>query len=113
MFEDPVKTARKIIEKEGKNKFVIALTHLGVDKDKKLGLLCPGIDVIIGGHSHTALFEPLKLDGTVVCQAGAYSKYVGRLDLDVKDGHIGDFKGELIRLDANVPEDPDISLNNS
>ncbi len=109
VFEDPVKTARKIIEKEGKNKFVIALTHLGVDKDKKLGLLCPGIDVIIGGHSHTALFEPLKLDGTLVCQAGAYSKYVGRLDLDVKDGHIGDFKGELIRLDANVPEDPHIA----
>ncbi len=105
VFEDPVKAACKIVEKEGENKFVIALTHLGVDKDKKLGLLCPGIDVIIGGHSHTSLFEPLKLDGTLVCQAGAYSKYVGRLDLDVKNGRIEDYKGELIKLDANVPED--------
>ncbi len=53
VFEDPVKTAREIIEKEGKNRFVIALTHLGVDKDKKLSILCPGINVIIGGYSHT------------------------------------------------------------
>ncbi len=42
-------------------------------------------------------------------KAGAYSKYVGRLDLDVKNGYIRDFKGELIRLDANVQEDPNVT----
>lgn len=105
VFADPVDVAREIVEKHGKDKFVIALTHLGVEKDKKLGLLCPGIDVIIGGHSHTALFEPVKLDDTLVCQAGAYSQYVGRLDVDVKDGRIEYYKGQLIKLDGTIEED--------
>lgn len=109
VFEDPVNVARKIVEKHGKDKFVIALTHLGVEKDKKLGLLCPGIDVIVGGHSHTALFEPVKLGDTLVCQAGAYARYVGRLDVDVKDGRIENYKGELIKLDGTIEEDPGIS----
>ena len=108
VFADPVDVAREIVEKHGKDKFVIALTHLGVEKDKKLGLLCPGIDVIIGGHSHTALFEPVKLDDTLVCQAGAYSQYVGRLDVDVKDGSIEHYKGQLIKLDGTIEEDPRI-----
>ncbi len=107
-FDDPVNITRQIVENHGKNKFIIALSHLGVEKDKKLGLLCPGIDVIIGGHSHTALFEPVKLGNTLVCQAGAYSQYVGRLDLDVKDGHIENYKGELIKLDGTVEENPRI-----
>lgn len=109
VFEDPVKVAREILEKNGKDKFVIALTHIGVDKDKKLAILCPGIDVIVGGHSHTSVLEPLKLDKTLVCQAGAYSRYLGRLDIDIKDGQIESYNGELIKLDENIPEDQQVA----
>ncbi|MGC8659585.1 MAG: bifunctional metallophosphatase/5'-nucleotidase, partial [Desulfomonilaceae bacterium] len=109
VFEDPVNVARDIAQKIGNGKFVIALTHLGIDKDKKLAILCPGIDVIIGGHSHTSVPEPLKLDKTLVCQAGAYSRFLGKLDVDVKDGQIQTYRGELINLDENVPEDPNVT----
>ncbi len=109
IFEDPVKVAQKIIQEQGQDKFVIALTHLGLEKDKKLGILCPGIDVIIGGHSHTSVFDPIKLNGTLVCQAGAYSNYLGRLDMNVVNGQIEKYEGQLLRLDENVPDDPRIT----
>ncbi len=50
---------------------VIVLSHLGLDADKSLAAAVPGIDVIVGGHSHTEIPKPLKTEsGTVIVQAG-------------------------------------------
>ena len=63
---------------------VIVLSHLGLDADKRLAAAVPGVDVIVGGHSHTAIPKPLKMEsGTVILQAGAYGVYLGVLELVV------------------------------
>lgn len=62
---------------------VVALSHMGVDYDTVLARSVEGIDVIVGGHSHTALFKPIRMPGTVVVQAGARGRYVGKLDLTI------------------------------
>lgn len=108
VFDDPIDMARRIVQEHGKNRFVIALTHLGIEKDKQLAALCKGINVIIGGHSHTALTEPLKIGETLICQAGAYTSWVGRIDLDVTGNRVEKYSGELIKLDGNVDPDPTI-----
>jgi 2',3'-cyclic-nucleotide 2'-phosphodiesterase (5'-nucleotidase family) len=88
-FADPVAEAGRIVaELEGKADAVIALVHLGldeasVDTSRKLAEEVPGIDLIVDGHSHTALPEGLEAGGTLIVQAGEYSKYIGVVDLVV------------------------------
>ena len=63
---------------------IILLTHDGVDNDKKLAdKFFADVDIIVGGHSHTPLFKPVVESGVVIVQAGAYSKYVGKLEIKV------------------------------
>ena len=79
-----------------------------MDEDKELARACPRINVIIGGHTHTALFQPLRVGDTIICQAGAYAKYVGRLDLEALDGRVINYSGRLILLGPDVKEDEEI-----
>jgi 5'-nucleotidase / UDP-sugar diphosphatase len=107
-FDDPVTTACKFAEKRPKDEFIIALTHIGIDKDTELAKACPRIGLIIGGHSHTAIYEPRVTNGTIIGQAGAYAKYVGKIDVDIRDGKAVSHTGKLILLDKGVQEDPEI-----
>jgi 5'-nucleotidase / UDP-sugar diphosphatase len=108
VFDGAIKTAGKVLAGFKDDDLIIALTHLGVDEDRKLAAACPKIDVIIGGHSHTAIEKPLKVNNTIICQAGAYAKYVGRLNLDVEDGRVVRHDGGLVLLGSEVTEDPKI-----
>jgi 2',3'-cyclic-nucleotide 2'-phosphodiesterase (5'-nucleotidase family) len=70
---------------------VVALTHLGEADDRKLAERVPGIDIVIGGHSHTPLARPIMVRGpaggvTVIAQAGSRGAYVGRTTLVSDDG---------------------------
>ena len=60
------------------------LSHLGLNTDQQVAAAVPGLDFIIGGHSHTLLTRPEQSPmGTVIVQAGCYGEYVGRLDVMV------------------------------
>jgi 2',3'-cyclic-nucleotide 2'-phosphodiesterase (5'-nucleotidase family) len=108
IFDDPLTTTKRILEGVSDKDLVIALTHIGVHEDKILAESSPKIDVIIGGHSHTTIPEPLRVCRTLICQAGAYSRYVGELDLDFTDGKITKYKGQLIELTSAIKEDEEI-----
>jgi 5'-nucleotidase/UDP-sugar diphosphatase len=90
---NPYKSAGhyETILKDRNNDFIIALTHLGVLGDIKLAESTKNIDLIVGGHSHTALFKPSygvnknKLQVPIV-QAGMHTEYLGRLILDLQKG---------------------------
>lgn len=60
---------------------VIALTHCGLDADRQLAREVGGIDVIVGGHSHTAVRDPVIESGTVIVQAGSNGIYLGVLKI--------------------------------
>ncbi|MBD0865739.1 MAG: 5'-nucleotidase C-terminal domain-containing protein [Rhodobacteraceae bacterium] len=105
-----------LLESQGVNK-IIALTHVGIDKDIELAEQVAGLDAIIGGHSHTkfsnteegALAYPTMVGDTPVVQAYAYSKYIGHLILTFDDaGNVISATGDTILLDNSVSEDPDI-----
>ena len=90
---NPYKAAQKYekILKSRNNDFIIALTHIGVLKDIKLAEQTKNIDLIVGGHSHTALFQPSygvnknKVSVPIV-QAGMHTEYLGRVIIDVEKG---------------------------
>ncbi len=60
---------------------VIALTHDGLDSDRELARKVRGIDIIVGGHSHTAIKNPVIESGTVIVQAGSNGIYLGVMNI--------------------------------
>jgi 5'-nucleotidase / UDP-sugar diphosphatase len=94
--------------------FTIILTHIGFDSDLELAkLISPeaGVDLIVGGHSHTILEEPAKVNNILIVQAGVGSDHIGRLDIEVDDdtNSIIDYTWRLIPIDNNLAE-PDLKL---
>jgi len=84
-----------IAELEPQVDLVVALTHIGVDMDKRLAAEVAGIDLIVGGHSHTPLTEALKVQDTWIVQAGCYARQLGVTEMTVKDGRIVAFEARL------------------
>jgi 5'-nucleotidase / UDP-sugar diphosphatase len=121
-FTDPVEAAKRLVpELRKKADIVIALSHLGEGEDEKLAKDVPGIDVIVGGHSHTRLPKPrfiasggaqapFAINGTLVVQDFENGAELGRLDLRLKgdNGHysIMSYTGKLIPVTSDIPEDP-------
>src|SRR5699024_6196088 len=117
-FNDFKETAEQTIDElegAGDNK-IIAVNDIGYDRDPSVGndlrlaSEVDGIDGIVGGHSDTALEEPVLVgadetgeakDPTVIVQAGEYSEYLGTLDVIFdEDGVIEEYSGELLDVDA-------------
>lgn len=77
---------------------VVALTHIGLDSDRLLAAQVDGIDLIVGGHSHTRMRQAEQVEGTWIVQAGSYGRLLGIVDLAVQDGTITDFQWTLQEL---------------
>lgn len=67
---------------------VVAVSHLGKAADVMGLSQVPGIDIIVGGHSHDAIFEPILENGKIIVQAGEFGKYLGELKVDVNNGKV-------------------------
>lgn len=74
---------RYIAEVRAQADIVVVLTHIGVDEDTELAQAVPGIDLIIGGHTHLALRTPRTIGTTRIYQAGAYTENLGRVEITV------------------------------
>jgi sulfur-oxidizing protein SoxB len=83
---------------------VVLLSHNGFDVDKKMASLVTGIDVILSGHTHDALPEPVLVGETIIVASGSNGKFVSRVDLDVRDGRMMGFRHKLIPIFADVIE---------
>lgn len=93
---------------------IIVSSHLGEKADRALAAAVPGVNVIVGGHSHTPIHEPAFVNGTVIVQAGKYMRYLGKLDvtIDRNTWKVVDYtrKDELIPvLDADIKPDPKVA----
>src|SRR4028118_27667 len=92
----------------------ILLTHIGFEEDKKLAaMLNPewGVDMIIGGHSHTILEQPAKVNDILIAQAGVGTDQIGRFDVVVDDdtNSIVEWQWRLLPVDNNLAQpDPEI-----
>jgi 2',3'-cyclic-nucleotide 2'-phosphodiesterase (5'-nucleotidase family) len=88
---------------------VVALTHVGLDTDQRIAGEVPGIDLIVGGHSHTPLVEPVQVGDTWIVQAGCYARQLGVTEMDVVDGNIVNFSAKLVDLTPGAVEVPEAS----
>ncbi len=81
---------------------VVCLSHNGFDVDKKMAGRVSGIDVILSGHTHDALPEPVLVGDTIIIASGSNGKFVSRVDLDVRDGQMMGFRHKLIPIFSDV-----------
>lgn len=94
------------IRAEEKPAVLVLLSHNGMDVDLKLASRVTGIDVIFGGHTHDGIPAPgivANAGGkTLVTNAGSNGKFLGLMDLDVKDGKVRDFRYRLLPVFSNL-----------
>ena len=81
---------------------VVVLSHNGFDVDKKMATVVSGIDVILSGHTHDALPEPVLSGDTLIFPSGSNGKFVTRIDLDIRDGRVLGYKSKLIPIFSDV-----------
>ncbi len=95
-FESPETTLQKYLpELKPRADLVVVLSHLGYERDRELAGHVAGIDVIVGGHSHTRLNEPVRVGETLIVQAWEHGKALGVLDLEVTGGKVTQADGRL------------------
>ncbi|MBC7194393.1 MAG: 5'-nucleotidase C-terminal domain-containing protein [Caldisericia bacterium] len=116
---DPIDTAKNILEtlKKENTDFVIAISHLGYDDgkdddDKTLASTVSGINLIIGGHTHTVLKQADIVNGVYIVQTGEKGLNLGKIYLDFENTYSGsklvNFRYTLIPITDSIKEDPDI-----
>ncbi|WP_394121344.1 5'-nucleotidase C-terminal domain-containing protein [Planococcus donghaensis] len=116
-FSDYIAEAKQMVaefEGMGIDK-VIALTHIGfddnaaIDNDQELAKAVEGIDVIVGGHTHTELSDPVLVNEfdapTIIVQTGQYGDNLGTLNVEFDDqGEVYAYAGELVEIDAQAED---------
>ncbi len=94
---------------------VVVISHNGMDVDLKMASVVSGIDVIFGGHTHDGVPHPsvIKNKGgkTLVTNAGSNGKFLGMMQLDVRNGKVQDFRYKLLPVFSNLLE-PDAEMAN-
>ncbi len=114
-FKDEVKEAKrvvKLLKEQEKVDVILCLSHSGTSQDKAssedeiLAQKVPEINVIISGHTHTLLSEPLVVGNTIIGSVGDYGKNLGVIKLtqtENKDFKLGSY--ELVQINESLPED--------
>ena len=84
---------------------VIVLSHLGFPQDMRLASEVSGLDILLSGHTHNRLAEPVLVNGAIIIQSGCHGSFVGRLDVEVGDRKITGFTHRLIPVDDTITAD--------
>lgn len=117
-FDSIVDVSKEMVEKlkaEGAE-LIVALSHSGTwddpedSEDEILAQEVPEIDLIISGHTHTLLEEPIIYDNTIIASVGDYGRYLGELDLvQTEDGRWELVNYDTIPMDENIEKDEEIT----
>ena len=124
---DGIETARKVVAVlRSRADLIVLISHCGEDLDKKLASAVPGIDVIVGGHSHSRLpsgefvwrsddLMADRVNGTIIVQAHQWGGELGRCDLLFKKGrsgkwHVDRYRARLIPVTSAYPPDAGVAV---
>jgi 2',3'-cyclic-nucleotide 2'-phosphodiesterase (5'-nucleotidase family) len=109
-FLSPESTVRRILNAQASEAdLVIVLSHLGLPADRKLAQQVKGIDLIVGGHTHTRIERPMRVNGTWIVQAWEHGKVLGSLDLLIARGGNRLTEGRLIDIKPEGASDKEVS----
>ncbi len=97
------------IKAEENPDLIVFISHGGYGYDQKFAQRIDGIDVLVSGHTHNAVFEPVIWNNTIIYESGAHAEFVSSLDVEVRDKKIVSYNYQLAKVNANyVSADPKI-----
>ena len=92
---------------------IVAISHAGLNIDEEMIKRTRGLDLVFGGHLHIVLNPPKVIKDAsdpprdvILAHSGAFAKYVGRLDVVVRNGDVINHKYEVFPIDSRIPDDP-------
>lgn len=104
-IEPGIETLRDLLpEVDEQSDLIVALSHEGIEKDREIARAVEGIDIIVGGHSHTRLDQGEWVNRVLILQAGSNGQWLGRADLDVRGDSLASAECRLVRTDAKGAE---------
>lgn len=112
--DDMIELAEKIRDEE-KPAAIVLLSHNGMDVDIKMASRVPGLDAVFGGHTHDGVPKPVRVKNgsggeCLVTNAGSNAKFVGVMDMDIKDGKLNGMQYRMVPVISNLlPADPEMS----
>jgi sulfur-oxidizing protein SoxB len=95
-------------EKE-KADLVVLLSHMGLAQDLQLASEVQGIDVVLSGHTHDRLHDPIVVGKTILIQSGFSGSFLGRLDLEIEGKAITGYRHKLIPVEETIDPNPAMS----
>jgi 2',3'-cyclic-nucleotide 2'-phosphodiesterase (5'-nucleotidase family) len=101
-------------ENEGVD-LIVVVSHLGYPQELKLAEEVEGIDVLLSGHTHNRVYEAVVVNNAIVMQSGCHGSFIGKLDLQVENRRVQDFRHELININESIKPDPEVEamVNNT
>ncbi len=120
-FLDPVDAAKDMVKKlRPKCDILIAVMHMGIDTDAsvtsyQIVRAVSGIDLIVDGHSHTALAEGMAVGDTLIVQTGSHGYNLGQVTINLRDHKIISKKAQLLdkKAVAGIAPEPDAEIKNA
>ena len=102
---EPVQRSVVELRRGAEVDLVVVVSHTGFPQEVQLAKDVQGIDVILSGHTHNRLTAPVQIGRTLMIQSGFSGSFLGRLDLEVRAGHVCAVSHELIEVAASIEED--------
>lgn len=97
------------IREEESPDLIVFISHGGYGYDQKFAQRIDGIDILISGHTHNAVYEPVIWNDTIIYEAGAHAEFVSVLDVEVKNKKIKSYNYQLVKVNSDyVLADPEI-----
>ncbi len=97
-----------VLRTQEKVDLIVLISHLGFPQDMKLLSEVQGIDLCLSGHTHNRLDRPVLQGQTLVIQSGCHGSFLGRLDLQIEEGRVVDYRHQLIEVEASINPDPEV-----
>ena len=96
------------LREQDKVDLVVVLSHFGLPQEIKLASEVDGIDILLSGHTHNRMTEPVTINDTILIQSGCHGSFIGRLDVEITDGKVQQYNHELIEVKEELDLDPEV-----
>lgn len=110
-FIEPIDALPKVIfqlRHEMNAELIVVVSHVGFPQEVKLAKEVEGIDVILSAHTHNRLEQPVRIGKTLLIQSGFGGSFLGRLNLEVRDGQVCKHRHQLIALEESIAPDAEV-----
>src|SRR5450759_2149640 len=104
--KDELPSIVNMLRVQEKVDLIVLISHLGFPQDLKLLSEVDGVDICLSGHTHNRLYKPVLNRKTIIIQSGCHGSFLGRLDLDMENSKIVDYRHQLIEVEAAIQPDP-------